>query len=166
MKAIVAVDKDWGIGKEGKLLFRIPEDMEFFKEMTTNRVVLMGRVTWDSLNHIPLPDRTNLVLTNKRTFVADGVNCYIGNEEYINDIIRNHYDMEDAFVIGGQTIYEKYLYSCSEIFVTRYEKRYDADTFFPNLEKEKIFEMKEVIKEGIFEGQKYQITRWVNTKLI
>ena len=61
MKAIVAVDKEWGIGKGNDLLFRIPEDMKFFKEMTTHKVVLMGRVRWDSLDHIPLPNRTNLI---------------------------------------------------------------------------------------------------------
>lgn len=167
MKAIVAVDKEWGIGKGNDLLFRIPEDMKFFKEMTTHKVVLMGRVTWDSLNHIPLPNRTNLILTGQKSLIANGTDCYIGNEQYISELIKNHYDTEDVFVIGGQKIYEKYLYECNEIFVTRYNRHYKgADKFFPDLINEPVFEMKEILHEGFYEDKKYQITRWINTRLI
>jgi dihydrofolate reductase len=63
ISAIVAVDNNWGIGYNGNLLEHIPDDMKFFKKLTTGNVVIMGRKTWDSLPVKPLPDRLNLVIT-------------------------------------------------------------------------------------------------------
>ena len=62
IKAIVAVDNKWGIGKKNKLLANIPEDMKFFKEMTTGSVVIMGMNTFKSMNYKPLPNRQNIVI--------------------------------------------------------------------------------------------------------
>ena len=63
ISAIVAVDKNWGIGFEGQLLERLPPDMKYFKEITSNNAVVMGRKTWDSLPLKPLPNRLNLIIT-------------------------------------------------------------------------------------------------------
>ena len=63
ISAIVAVDENWGIGYDGKLLEKIPEDLKHFKELTNNNVVVMGRKTWNSLPTNPLPNRTNIVIT-------------------------------------------------------------------------------------------------------
>ena len=71
ISAIVAVDENWGIGFNGQLLEHIPEDMKFFKKITTGNVVIMGRKTWESLPIKPLPDRLNLVVTSK----GRGVDC-------------------------------------------------------------------------------------------
>lgn len=164
MKAIVAVDENGAIGSDNDLLFRIPDDMCFFRMMTTGKVVLMGRKTWDSLNHHPLPNRINLVLTNQKSLSADGVNCYIGNEEFIMNLINEHYDMDDVFVIGGASIYEKYLSQITEIYVTKYYKTYlNANKYLPELDG---FVEDEVISKGYHEGAKYKITRLVNTKLM
>lgn len=65
ISAIVSVDEKMGIGANGKLLASYPEDMKFFKAMTTGHVVVMGRKTWDSLPIKPLPNRTNIVITSK-----------------------------------------------------------------------------------------------------
>ena len=64
ISAIVAVDEDWGIGFNGELLEKIPEDMEFFKDLTSNHIVVMGRKTWDSLPNKPLKDRINIIISN------------------------------------------------------------------------------------------------------
>jgi dihydrofolate reductase len=65
MKAIVAVDQNWGIGYQGNLLQRIPEDLKFFKQLTIHKVVIMGRGTFDSLHgRTPLKDRVNIVLSS------------------------------------------------------------------------------------------------------
>ena len=64
ISAIVAVDYNWGIGFNGDLLEHIPEDLKYFKQLTTGNTVIMGRKTWDSLPNKPLPNRTNIVITN------------------------------------------------------------------------------------------------------
>ena len=82
MNLIVAVDENWAIGKEGDLLEKISEDLKRFKELTTNNIVVMGRVTFDSLpKKRPLPNRKNIVLTRDKTLVIEGVEiCYTVDE--------------------------------------------------------------------------------------
>ena len=65
ISAIAAVDKNWGIGFNGELLEHIPEDMKYFKELTTGNTVVMGRKTWDSLPKKPLPDRCNIIISRQ-----------------------------------------------------------------------------------------------------
>jgi len=74
MKAIVAVDSNWGIGYKGNLLQRIPEDMRFFRQMTLNKVVVMGRKTFESLpGKEPLKDRVNIILSKSENIEKDGI---------------------------------------------------------------------------------------------
>ena len=73
MNIIVAVDKNWAIGFENKLLNSIPEDMKFFRETTTGKVVVMGRKTLESFpNKRPLKNRTNIVITRQKDYQVDG----------------------------------------------------------------------------------------------
>ena len=65
ISAIVAVDENFGIGFNGDLLEHIPEDLKRFKQLTTNKTIIMGRKTWESLPNKPLPDRLNIVVTSK-----------------------------------------------------------------------------------------------------
>ena len=130
MKAIVAIDKLWGIGKDGNLLFNNKEDMKFFKETTIGKVVVMGRKTFESLPNGPLKDRMNLVITN-RDYENDK-NVKFGDIDTINEIIKK-YDTNDIFIIGGASIYEQFLYRCDTVYVTHNSKAYDADTYMPNL---------------------------------
>lgn len=88
MKAIVAIDKLWGIGNNGDLLFRIKEDIKFFKEVTTGKVVVMGRKTLDSLpNGEPLKDRINLIITSDISYESHD-NIVFGNIDDINEEIK------------------------------------------------------------------------------
>jgi dihydrofolate reductase len=101
ISAIVAVDNNWGIGYNGDLLEHIPDDMKFFKKLTTGNVVIMGRKTWDSLPVKPLPDRLNLVITRQGRDI-DCMTCFIDMDEAKVRAAMARHDPEDNwFVIGG-----------------------------------------------------------------
>lgn len=161
MKAIAATDKFWGIGKDNQLLFHIPEDLKFFKQQTEGKVVLMGRKTFESLpGGNPLPNRINVVLTNSGSFTTNGVSLFMGNCVDVEPILSK-YDPDDIYVIGGGSIYKRFLHECDEIFITRYDKAYKPDTFFPNLYREN-YQMSEVVKSGTHDDAEYQICRFTN----
>lgn len=131
MKLIVAVDKNWAIGKNGNLLAHIPSDMKHFKEKTLNHFVVMGRKTLESFpNQKPLINRTNLVLTRNINYNANGVEIFHSLQE-LQKRLCGH---DDVFIIGGGQIYREFLPYCDEAIVTYIHKEFDADTYFPNLD--------------------------------
>ena len=134
MKLIVAVDKNWAIGKNNKLMWSIPADMKFFRETTQGNVVIMGRKTLESFpNGMPLKNRTNIVLTgNKGYHVKDAVIVH-SKEELLEELKK--YDTDDVYVIGGESIYRMLLPYCSTVYVTKIDQAFQADTFFPNLDE-------------------------------
>lgn len=136
ISAIVAVDENWGIGFNGELLEKIPEDMKQFRLLTHKRTILMGRKTWDSLPKKPLPDRLNLVITRgERKF--DNMTVFINMEEAkvrAKEAAKNHND--EWFVIGGGQIYKELLPFCDRVYVTKIFKSHNnVDTYFPTLEQ-------------------------------
>lgn len=136
ISAIVAVDENWGIGFNGELLEKIPEDMKWFRLLTHERTILMGRKTWDSLPKKPLPDRLNLVITRgERKF--DNMTVFINMEEAkvrAREAAKDHDD--EWFVIGGGQIYKELLPFCDRVYVTKIFKSHDnVDTYFPNLDE-------------------------------
>ena len=136
ISAIVAVDENWGIGFNGELLEKIPEDMKQFRLLTHKRTILMGRKTWDSLPKKPLPDRLNLVITRgERKF--DNMTVFINMEEAkvrAKEAAKNHND--EWFVIGGDQIYKELLPFCDRVYVTKIFKSHNnVDTYFPTLEQ-------------------------------
>ena len=134
MNLIVAVDKNWSIGRKGKLLISIPEDMQLFRKETSNKVVVMGRKTLESFsNGLPLKNRTNIVITSDKSYnVKDAIICH-SIEEALEEIKK--YPSEDVYVIGGGTIYRQFLPYCDVAHVTKIDYEYDADTQFPNLDE-------------------------------
>ena len=130
MQAIVAVSQSWGIGKGGDLLFRLPSDLHRFKAMTTGHTVIMGRKTLDSLpGGKGLPHRRNLVLSRQSDFAPDRAEVI----HSVEDILKTAED--DAFVIGGQQVYEQLLPYCARVYVTKVLSDPEADAFFPDLDK-------------------------------
>jgi dihydrofolate reductase len=133
---IVAMDLERGIGKNNDLMWHLPADMKFFKETTTNHVVVMGRKNYESIpeKYRPLPNRENVVLTRNQSYVAQ--NCLVFNS--LEDCI-SHYSTkkEDKtiFIIGGGEIYKMALDSSiiDEMYITHVDQKYDADTFFPEI---------------------------------
>ena len=135
MNIIVAVDNNWGIGKDGKLLVTLPGDLRYFKNKTLGKTVIMGRKTLNSLpNGKPLPSRHNIILTREKNFEEE--DCMVFN--YISDIIEyvKKIDTNDVFVIGGGTIYKQFLPLCDTFYVTHLLIEVeDVDTYFPNLDE-------------------------------
>ena len=139
MRAILHADKNWGIGKNNGLMFKIPADMKFFKETTTGNVVVMGSNTLKSFPQgKPLKDRTNIVLYPDG---EDRDDCKIVRslEELFSEIKK--YPSEKVFVIGGQMMYRTLLYYCDEVLVTKVEAEGDADAFFENLDENANFKL-------------------------
>lgn len=134
MDIIVAVDADWGIGKDGDLLQRISADMKYFREKTTGNVLVMGRKTLESFpNKKPLPNRVNIVLTKNKDYQAeDVVLCHDLAE--LPSVLEN-YAGKQVFVAGGGTVYAQLLPQCERAYVTKIYQTYPADTAFPNLDE-------------------------------
>ena len=134
MKAILSADKNWGIGCNNRLLVSIPSDMKFFRQTTTGKVVVMGRKTLESFpNGMPLKNRTNIVLTGNEDYqVKDAV--IVHSQDELMDELKK-YNPDDIYVIGGESIYRMMLPYCDTVYVTKIDRAFQADTFFPNLDE-------------------------------
>ena len=133
MKLIVAVDMEWGIGKEGKLLTSIPNDMKYFREKTTGHVVVMGRKTLESFpGGKPLGDRVNIVLTRDESFEREGA-VIVHDEEALKEALQP-YPEDEIYVIGGETIYRQLIDACDTAYITKIDHVFDADAFFPDID--------------------------------
>lgn len=152
MKMIVAVDRQWAIGYQGKLLDHIPEDLKMFKKLTLGKTIIMGRKTLESLpNGEPLFNRTNVVLTSNTEYSKEGV-IVVNN---IKTII-NKYSDDNCFVIGGSELYSQLLNYCNEIYVTKiYYKYKNVDKFFPNLDNTIRWNCETIQKFEVPEGKEY-----------
>lgn len=132
MKAIVAVDKKWGIGKKNDLLFSLPADMAYFREKTLNKVVIMGSNTLKSFpGGRPLKNRTNIVLYPGGEKRDD---CIIVDSMDELKLELKKYNAEDVFVIGGAMFYKTMLPYCSEVLVTKVDADGGAEVFYENLD--------------------------------
>ncbi len=135
MNLIAAVDKKWGLGYEGQLLVRIPEDMKRFRALTLGKVVVMGRKTLQSLpGGNPLAKRTNIVLSRRGNLDQEDI-IHCKSLSALFEVLARHRP-EDIFVIGGAEIYSQLLPYCSVAYITKIEKEFEADVFFPNLDED------------------------------
>lgn len=142
MKLIVAVSRNWGIGRENSLLFNLKEDMKHFKKMTTGKVVVMGKNTYLSLPVRPLKDRINIVLS-KTALMEECITVRSLNELF--DII-SQFSGDDVFIIGGASIYRTLLPYCDTAFVTKVDADALADAYIDNLDELQGWECVEVVK--------------------
>ena len=132
MILIASADEKWGIGREGDLLFSIPEDMRFFRESTTGKTIIMGKTTLLSLpKSAPLPKRRNIVLSRTLGEV-EGAEVYATKEEALAAVAG--LDEEDVFVIGGAAVYKEFLPQCDTAYITRIYKDGNADKFLPDFD--------------------------------
>lgn len=131
MNIIVAVDSKWGIGRNNGLLFNIPEDMNYFRTMTKNKVVCMGYNTLLSLpDAAPLKNRINIVLAPQGVEREDLIVVYSLNELFT---ALENYDDDDVFVIGGGMFYKTMLPYVKNVYVTEVYSDGKATVFFENL---------------------------------
>lgn len=135
ISAIVAVDENWGIGFNGELLEKIPEDLKYFKELTTNNTVVMGRKTWDSLSVKPLPNRFNIIISRQeKQYEPNSFTWVTTLEKCIQTMLND--DIDEYFIIGGGQIYKELLPLCDRVYVTKIFKSHNnVDTYFPILDQ-------------------------------
>ncbi len=138
MNLIVAVDRNWGIGRDGDLLASIPTDMKYFKEKTMGKAVVMGRRTLESFpGRRGLPGRINYVLTSDPDFEAERCTAVHSEEELFEAL--SQYDPDNVFIIGGATIYNKYYKLCDRLYITKMDADLRADTFIVNIDRDPDF---------------------------
>jgi len=124
---IAAVSKNGVIGKDGNIPWKIKEDFQHFKKLTLGYPVIMGRKTWDSLPKKPLKDRLNIVLTRQEDFKPEGAVVKKSLEEAV-DYCQNY---GKIFIAGGQSAYEKALPIADRLELTKIQRDYEGDSYFP-----------------------------------
>ena len=163
MNIIVAVDKNWAIGKDNKLLVSIPADMKMFRQETTGKVVVMGRKTLESFpNGLPLKNRTNIVLTGNKDYnVKDAIIVHTV-EELLEEIKK--YPSEEVYCIGGDSVYKQLLPYCDTAHVTKIDFVYEADSHFPDLDEDEEWEITAESDEQTYFDLEYQFVKYERKK--
>ena len=137
MEFIVAVDENWGIGKDGGMLDHLPKDLAFFKRKTTGHVIVMGRKTLESFpGGKPLPDRLNIVLTQQVEFDAPEGVVQVHSLPELARTLRA-LGRDDVYLVGGASVYARLKDVCRGGYVTHIRHAYDgAEVFFPDLSRD------------------------------
>ncbi len=159
MNLIVAVTKDYAIGKDNKLLFHLPSDLAYFKQKTTGKVVIMGERTYLSLPRRPLPNRTNIVLSDKTDFEALGAIVVHSVDELFAELKK--YNSNDIFVCGGASVYNMLMDYCDVAYITMVDEIVSADTYINNIE-ERGFKLKEESLAQQENGHTFKFRTYVN----
>ncbi len=128
---VVAVGDNGAIGLRGRVPWRIPEDLKFFKNVTMGHAIIMGRKTWDEVGR-PLPGRRNIVVSRKPGLVLEGAEVAPTLEAAI--ALARQTD-DEPFVIGGSAIYAAALPLATKILWTEVHRDVEADTFFPAFDR-------------------------------
>ena len=135
MNLIVAVDRNWGIGRDGGLLAHLPGDMAYFKEHTLGKTVVMGRKTLESMpGKRGLPQRVNYVLTSQVGYTAERCEVFNSEEELMAAISRCEPDA--VFLIGGAGMYNRYYKLCDKLYITKMDADLNADAFIVNIDED------------------------------
>ena len=146
MEIIVAVDENYGIGKNGD---HLSPDLKRLKAMTVGNIIVMGSKTYMSFPKRPLPDRENIIITH-RPEEYPGIRCFTSTEEFVE---YSKTAQKPIFVLGGGSIYEQLLPYCDKAHVTRILHSFEADTYFPDLDKNPEWEVGH--EEEIIDTEKY-----------
>lgn len=159
MNIIVAVDKNWAIGKDNKLLVSIPADMKMFRQETGGKVVVMGRKTLESFpGGLPLKNRTNIVLTSNKNYDAKGAQVVHTVEELLEEIKK--YSAQDVYCIGGDSVYKLLLPYCDTAHVTKIDFAYEADRYFPDLDQMEDWKITAQSEEQTYFDLEYRFVKY------
>ena len=151
MQLIVAVDHSWAIGREGRLLYQIPEDLHRFKELTWGKAIVFGRRTMDTFpGGSPLPGRRNYVLTHHPETLPPNAIGVDSLEQLDADII----------VVGGALVYEALLPRCTVAYVTKIDDDGEGDAFFPNLDAHPDWQLTEQSEPKVWNGLTYRFCKY------
>ena len=147
IRAILACDDDWGIGKNGDLPWpHNPADLKWFKEKTTGGVVAMGKATWDSLPTKPLPNRNNIIVTSSE-MDKNGPYHFLTFDQAPAHL-KSMAKLQDVWVIGGAQLVNGLLSIIDEIWLSRINGTYNCDVFLPRDIIETTFSLVSSEKEG------------------
>jgi dihydrofolate reductase len=162
IKAILAHDAYWGIGKDGDLPWpKNTDDLRWFKECTAGQIVVMGRKTWESLPRRPLPDRINLVISSSwmDKFDPKPQGVYGGEDvcKIIKEVIEPRYvDIDDVWIIGGAQLVQSCLPVIDELWLNDIGGDYNCDTFLPK------YEITQQFEQGSVEIKSFGVvTKWI-----
>lgn len=162
MKAIAAVDSNWGIGKGNELLVSIPADMKNFRALTSGGVVILGRKTLETFpNGMPLKNRTNIMLTTNKNKApkADEIICN-SVDEVLELVKKYEAEGKEVWVIGGDSIYKQLVPYCDTCIITKIDYSYDADAFFPNLDNDESWEVVSTSEEQTYFDLAYEFVEY------
>jgi dihydrofolate reductase len=130
---IVAIAENNAIGKNNQLLWHLPEDLKRFKKLTTGHTIIMGRNTYVSLPVQPLPNRSNVVISDVEG--EQFPSCIMAAS--VEEVIQKHCTPEsESFVIGGAMVYQQFLNLADKLYITLVHQEFEADAFFPKIKKE------------------------------
>jgi len=137
---IVAIARNWVIGKDNRLPWYIPEDLRWFKKITRNHPVIMGRKTFESIGK-PLPHRKNIIITRQQDYRVEGASVSHTLQGALDECRASGTD--EAFVIGGESIFREILEYADRLYITLVHREYDGEVLFPRINFEnyrKVFE--------------------------
>ena len=163
MNLIVAADRNWGIGNKGDLLVRIPADHKMFRQETVGKVVVLGRKTMDTFpGGRPLKDRTNIGLTRNPSY-QNGDAVIVHSVKELLETLKA-YDSDDVYIIGGTSVYEQLLPYCDTAHVTRIDHVYEADSRFPDLDRDPEWEIAADSDEQYYFDLTYRFVKYERKK--
>lgn len=165
MNIIAAVDRNWAIGNRNALLVKIPRDQKLFMEMTSKKVVVMGRKTLESLpQKQPLGNRVNIVLSMDKKYNVKNAITVHSLDELLGELKKH--DSGDIFVIGGERVYRQLLPYCDTAYITKIEREYEADAYFPRLDMMPEWELEEESEEHTYFDVEYYFLKYCTKKCI
>ena len=159
MNVIAVVDQNWAIGKEGDQLIYISQDLKNFKALTLGHPVILGRKTLATFpGGRPLKGRRNLILSRNPDFAPEGAEVYPD----VDSVLKAA--PEDAFVIGGASVYNALLDACDTAYITKLDAQWPADCWFPNLDEKPEWELAETSEAMEEKGVTFRFTRYERKK--
>ena len=165
MQLIAAVDKNWAIGYKGKLLVSIRADQMNFKKHTLGKVVVLGRKTMDTFpGGRPLPQRRNIILSRNPSYTVKDAEGVHSKEELLELIVKEKINSDDVYIIGGESLYHEFLPLCDTAIITKINYSYEADAYFPNLDKDDEWECVEEGEEQTCFDMEFIFTRYERKK--
>ena len=158
MELIASADNNWGIGKDGGLLFTVPEDMCRFRLLTTGNIVVMGKATCLSLpqkdgSPRPLPGRENIVLTHDPGFSPAGFTVLPDTDTLFSYVAGRE---EKVFLIGGASLYRQLLPCFDRAYITRFFRDFPADRYLPDLDADPDWRLAATSARYSYQGVEYQ----------
>lgn len=163
MNLFVAVDNNWAIGYQNELLIRIPNDHKHFREETMGKVVVLGRKTLETFPQgLPLKKRTNIILSKDTSYQVKDAIVVHSLEELLEEL--KQYRTEDVYIIGGESVYRQLLPYCDVAHVTKIDHEYQADSYFPNLDKDEDWEITADSEEQTYFDIAYRFLKYERKK--